>query len=90
MIQVWKILHEHAHVDKNKWFSSAYVPGENERQTRISSDPLNLKLPVVHTEIRRNFFSARVINIWNDIPYEIKSAGNLNIFKNKLDNWLNS
>ena len=31
-----------------------------------------------------------IINIWNDIPYEIKSAGHLNIFKNKLDNWLNS
>ena len=30
------------HVDKNKWFSSAYVPGENERQTRMSSDTLNL------------------------------------------------
>ena len=29
MIQVWKILHGHDHVDKNKWFSSAYVPGEN-------------------------------------------------------------
>ena len=36
MIQVWKILHEHDHVDKNKWLSSAYVPGENERQTRMS------------------------------------------------------
>ena len=36
MIQVWKILHGHDHVDKNKWFSSAYVPGENERQTRMS------------------------------------------------------
>ena len=55
MIQVWKILHEHDHVDKNKWLSSAYVPGENERQTRMSSDPLNLKIPAVHTEIRRNF-----------------------------------
>ena len=29
MIQVWKIFHGHDHVDKNKWFSSAYVPGEN-------------------------------------------------------------
>ena len=58
MIQVWKILHGHDHVDKNKWISSAYVPGENERQTRMSSDPLNLKLPVVHTEIRRNFLSS--------------------------------
>ena len=89
-IHPWKILHGHDHVDKNKWFSSAYVPGENERQAIMSNDPLNLKLPVVHTKIRRNFFSARVINIWNDIPYEIKSAGNLNIFKNKLESWLNS
>ena len=90
LIQVWKILHGHDHVNKNKWFSSAYVPGENEKQTRMSSDPLNLKLPVVHTEIRRNIFSARVINIWNDVPSEIKRAGILNIFKNQLDNWLNS
>ena len=85
-----KILHEHDHVDKNKWFSSAYEPGENERQTRMSSNPLNLKLPVVHTEIRKNFFSAGVINIWNDVPSEIKRAGILNIFKNQLGNWLNS
>ena len=80
MIQVWKIHHGHDHVDKNKWISSAFVTGENERQTRMSIDPLNLKLPIVHTEIRRNVFSARVINMWNDIPYEIKSAENLNIF----------
>ena len=62
MIQVWKILHGQDHVDKNKWFSSAYLPRENERPTRMSSDPLNL-FPVGHTEIRRNIFSARIINI---------------------------
>ena len=89
MIQVWKILHGHDDVDKIKWFSSAYLPGENERQTRMSTDPLKGKFPVIHTEIRSNFFCARVINMWNDIPYEIKSAGNRNIFKNKFDNWLN-
>ena len=85
MIQVWKILHGHDHVDKNKWFSSAYLPGENERQTRMSSDPLNLKIPVVHIEIRSNFFSASIINMWKNIAFEIRIAGNLNIFKNKLD-----
>ena len=81
MIHVWKILFGQDHVNKNKWFSSAYEPWENESQTRMSSDPLNLKIPVVHTEIWRNFFSLRVINMWNDIPYEIKRAVNLNIFK---------
>ena len=57
MIQVWKILHGHDHVDKNKWFSSAYVPKEGRgKQTRQSRDPLNLKVPAVKTEIYRNFF----------------------------------
>ena len=36
MIQVWKILHGHDYVDKNKWFSSTNVPGANERQTRMT------------------------------------------------------
>ena len=27
-----------------------------------------IKFPVVHTEIQRNIFSARIINMWNDIP----------------------
>jgi len=80
MIQVWKILHG---------FSIYYLPGEIERQTKMTSDPLNLKIPIVHTEIRRKFLSARVKNMLNDIPYEIKNAGNLNIFKNKCDNWRN-
>ena len=62
MIQVWKILHGHDHVNKNKWFSSAYVPGENERQTRMSSDPLNLKLPYLVCTPKYE-----VINIWNNI-----------------------
>ena len=49
MIQVWIILHGQNYVDKNKWLSPAYLPGENVRQPRISSDPLNLKILVVHT-----------------------------------------
>ena len=90
LIQVWKILHGHDHVDKNKWFSSAYVPEEGRGiQTRQSSDPLNLKVPAVKTEIYRNFFSTRCVNMWNEIPQEVKNAKNLNSFKNKLDEWLN-
>ena len=48
MIQVLKHLHGHDHVDKNKWFSSVYLPGEGSGiHTRQSSDPLNLKVPAV-------------------------------------------
>ena len=90
LIQVWIILHGHDYVDKNKWFSSAYVPEEGRGiQTRQSKDPLNLKVLVVKTEIYRNFFSTRCVNMWNEIPQDVKNAKNLNIFKNKLEEWLN-
>ena len=87
MIQVWIILHGQNYVDKNKWLSPAYLPGENVRQPRISSDPLNLKILVVHTVHIETFLLQQVINMWNDISYEIKSSGNLTFSKNKFDNW---
>ena len=80
MIQVWRILHGQDHVDNNKWFGSAYLPGENERQTRMSSDTLNLKFPVVHTEIRRNLLVQKS-SICGLIFHTKKIAKNLNIFK---------
>ena len=54
------------------------------------SDPLNLKVPAVKTEIYRIFFSTRCVNMWNEIPQDVKNAKNLNSFKNKLDEWLNN
>ena len=64
MIQVRRILHGHDHVNKNKWFSSAYGPEEGMgKQTRQSSDPLNLKVSAVQTEIYRNVFSTRCFKI---------------------------
>ena len=55
MIQVYKILHGHDHVNKNTWFSSGYVREEGSGiQTTQSSDPLNLKVPAVKTEIYLN------------------------------------
>ena len=45
-------------VDKNKWFSSAYVPEEGSGiKTRQSSDALNLKIPAVKTAIYGIFYS---------------------------------
>jgi len=58
-------------------------------QTRQSSDPLNLKVPAVKTEMYRNCFSTRCVNMWNEITQDVKNAKNLNSFKNKLDEWLN-
>ena len=86
---------------KRGWFD---LPGEQKKARRYdpslenstwtrpcvrqSSDPLNLKVPAVRTEIYR-IFLARCVNMWNEIPQDVKNAKNLNSFKNKLDEWLN-
>ena len=36
-------------------------------------------------EIRRNFFTCRVVNSWNELPIEIRTASSVNSFKNKYD-----
>jgi len=59
-------------VDKNKWFTSAYAPGENERQTRMSSDPLNLKLPVLCTQKYEETFLVQELSIFGMI-FHMKS-----------------
>ena len=83
MIQVWKILHNHDNV-KNCWFKMA---SESLRTTRLTSSAWNLTLPITNSDLRRNFFSIRVINNWNALPEHIKSAKSLNLFKNYFDIW---
>ena len=61
---------------------------EGDRVTRLSGDPLNLKLIRANTEIRRNFFSHRVVNAWNQIPTTIKNARTTSSFKSQFNNYM--
>ena len=36
-------------------------------------------------DIRKNFFSQRVINAWNSLPSEVVEAESINAFKNRYD-----
>ena len=83
LIQVWKVLHNYDDV-KNCWFTMA---SESVRETRLSSSPWNITVPIVATDIRRNFFTIRVINFWNNLPEHVKSARTLNLYKNYYDQW---
>ena len=44
----------------------------------------------VHYNVRANFFTCRIANIWNDLPSEIIEAPSLNYFKSLLDNYWNN
>ena len=39
-------------------------------------------------EIRRNFFTIRAANEWNNIPDEVKKLISVNSFKNGYDRWV--
>ena len=38
-----------------------------------------------HLDIRKYFFSQRVVNAWNSLPQKIVDADSVNSFKNRLD-----
>jgi len=41
--------------------------------------------PRCHLDLRRSFFSYRVIDRWNDLPQSIIDSGTINTFKNGLN-----
>jgi len=60
MIQTFKIVNRFDNVDKNLW--SKFV-GLREQVTRLNQECLILAKPVARLEIRKHFFSHRVIDL---------------------------
>ena len=58
--------------------------GRNRPQTRTFADPLNLKKQRCKLDIRKNFFTCRVADWWNELPHDIKHADTVATFKRRL------
>ena len=58
------------------------------RLTRGTHDPLNIVPQPFRGEIRRNFFSNRVVSYWNAIPSETKRLKSVAAFKNYAETML--
>ena len=44
----------------------------------------------LHYDLRKHFFTNRIINVWNSLPNNIVTSASTNIFKNHLDKfWAN-
>jgi ribonuclease P/MRP protein subunit RPP40 len=69
MAMVHKRLHGKGQLDHTCWFEKAM---DGQRATRNAADHLNLKVTHGRLEVRRNFFSERVIEGWNRIPASVK------------------
>jgi ribonuclease P/MRP protein subunit RPP40 len=83
MQMVHKLMMNENGLDHNTWFERAADSG---RATRLTADPLNIKPKSGRLEIRRNFFTIRVIEEWNRIPANIKARKTPSSFKAAYSN----
>ena len=82
LIEAFKILKGKEGIQQEELFSI------NTSSTRGNS--LKLCKPRCRINTRLQFFSQRVINSWNQLPYNIVNKDTINGFKNALDKYLKS
>ena len=84
MLQTHKILHQEYDISHEIFFKR---PVDN--STRGHSLKL-FKDRVTNATLRRHFFSNRVIEMWNDLPEQVVSDPDLDVFKERLDQYWSS
>ena len=55
----------------------------NKKSTR--NHGYKLEKQRVNTTQYQNFFTNRIVNVWNNLPYKVVNADSTNSFKNNLD-----
>ncbi len=78
MLQTYKVMTGKYNVERSTWFDMA---SSGQRATRQAADPMNIRPKAARLEVRRQFFSQRVVGNWNEIPEKVKSAGSVIAFK---------
>ena len=76
LILVWKIL------CSDSTSLTGLLQLSNNSRTR--GHPLKLLTIRSNTEIRKRFFTARVVSIWNNLPADVVTSPSLEIFKTRL------
>ena len=78
MTETIKIIHGDTHVNKATWFT--HVNSNSQILTRLSAHPLSFNQRTSHLDIKKHFFSNRVVDHWNNLPDELKSAKTISSF----------
>ena len=58
-------------------------------QSRTRGHGYRLRGSRFKTEMRRNYFSQRVVNMWNSLPHSAVESESLNVFKKEIDIFFN-
>ena len=77
LIEAFKYTHDFYHVNQNLL--------QFDLDSRTRGHKYKLKKQSCRLEVRKNFFSIRIVNEWNNLPASIAEATTLNTFKARLD-----
>ena len=88
MLEMFKIMTGKENVDSSIWFENMEDHRGAGMSTRNSSGLYNVHQHACNSDLRRNFFSQRVVDSWNNLPDSVKQAQSVNQFKNCLDDHL--
>ena len=82
MIETYKIIYCISCDDPSRYFELS--GSRRRRETRLTNYPRNIITKRSNLDIRKNFFTQRVGDNWNNLPVEIKDAPNISTFKKSL------
>ena len=82
-IQVWKILSQYDDIEESTWFNRCNDIAS--RDTRQSSNTLNLQHKGFKYDFRKHSFSVRSTRHWNSLPTSVRESKTLRQFKSAYD-----
>ena len=82
LIQTYKIIHGVDKVNCSDFFNLVDI--SRPCSTRLSSCPFNIQLKKAKTTTFQNFYTNRVINLWNKLPNDVKEIPTVFLFRNKI------
>jgi len=77
MLQVYKVLNDRSGIYPRNFLKL------NDRPGRINS--MKLYKQRVNKELKRNSFTSRTIDYWNELPEQVVRADSVNVFKGEYD-----
>jgi len=84
LLESFKIMNNFTNVEKSDFFE--FAKNRHQMNTRGAAEDL-LVPQMTKLDIRKYFFSNRIVQAWNDLPLEIRMAPSVNGFKNNYDDY---
>ena len=81
MIELYKMFSDIDYLDVGTFFTL-------EEENRTRGHERKIRKQGCRLDLRKFFFSHRVVDFWNELPGEVACSSSLNVFKKRLDEYM--